>query len=163
MDPLPGTIEIAGVWRRSGAYLFDIVIIVGAVFATGYAWFGLDDVWREYHDAPREFDAALRYYGARSIVRNVSLVLYVVYSGVMDASRLQGTLGKWLLGIGVVDCEGGRLTYQQSVLRNSTKVVSFVLVIGLLVALRTPARQTWHDRVAGTLVVRMPVRLAGTP
>jgi uncharacterized RDD family membrane protein YckC len=74
---------------------------------------------------------------------------------VADASPLQGTVGKRLLGLRVSDARGNRITIPRSIGRGAVKVVSIIPVgLGCLWALWSKDRRTWHDMAAKTLVLR---------
>ncbi len=65
------------------------------------------------------------------------------------------TLGKLALKIKVVEIEYfGLPTLQQAIMRSIMRIVSEMLFyIGFVVALFSPIRLTWQDRLASTLVV----------
>jgi uncharacterized RDD family membrane protein YckC len=149
----------ASLWRRVCAYLFDIILIVLGVGGVFYVFFGFDDTLREYlARSPGDFEPRLRFIAERTLIRNLSLLIYLVYAAVMESSRLQGTLGKWLLSINVVTVQGESLDVRRAAWRNLSKPLSFFTIIGLLAAFRSPLRQTWHDRLAGTVVVYTPTK-----
>jgi uncharacterized RDD family membrane protein YckC len=68
----------------------------------------------------------------------------------------QGTPGKLVLGLRIVDAEtGGTPTIGRLVLRYVGYLVSALpLGLGYLWVLWDPRRQGWHDKMAGTLVIR---------
>jgi uncharacterized RDD family membrane protein YckC len=68
----------------------------------------------------------------------------------------QGTPGKLVLGLRIVDADtGGVPTVGRFVLRYLGYLVSAIpLGLGYLWAIWDPRRQGWHDKMAGTLVVR---------
>ncbi|WP_270937650.1 RDD family protein [Falsiroseomonas oryzae] len=70
----------------------------------------------------------------------------------------QGTPGKLVLGLRIVDAEtGGVPTIGRLVLRYVGYLVSALpLGLGYLWALWDKRRQGWHDKMAGTLVVKDP-------
>ncbi len=69
---------------------------------------------------------------------------------------LAATPGKLVAGIRVVHAETGeRLTFTQAVVRYLGYIVSFVpLLIGYFWMLKNPRKQTWHDLLAKSVVVR---------
>ena len=73
---------------------------------------------------------------------------------------LAATPGKLLAGIRVVHAETGeRLTFSQAVIRYLGYIVSFVpLLVGYFWMLKHPRKQTWHDLLAKSVVIRR-----GTP
>jgi uncharacterized RDD family membrane protein YckC len=68
----------------------------------------------------------------------------------------RATPGKLVVGLRIVDAEtGGAPPVSRLVLRYVGYVVSAIpLLLGYLWMLWDPRRQTWHDKMAGTLVVR---------
>jgi uncharacterized RDD family membrane protein YckC len=67
------------------------------------------------------------------------------------------TLGGVICGLRVVRANGAELRFVDAVVRELSSVFSIAaLGIGCLVMLNDPERQTWHDKIAGTVVVKMP-------
>lgn len=144
--------------QRIGAYVFDTLLITIAVGAVFYLFLGFDQTLAAYmRDGAEDGDVRLRFLVERSAIRTVSLVLYLAYATIAEASPLRGTLGKWLLSLQVVTLEGQPLDLRTSVVRNAGKLASIITIIGALVAIRSPLRQAWHDRWSSTRVVHVPV------
>lgn len=72
-------------------------------------------------------------------------------------SLKQTTLGGIVCQIRLVRTDGTPLTFADALIRGLSGVVS-LLVFGLggLWILRDPERQAWHDKIAGTYVVKVP-------
>lgn len=84
----------------------------------------------------------------------LAVVTWLVYSFLFESSSWQATPGKRFLGIEVTDEEGQRLSYQQSLIRTSGKVLSVaVLGMGYLLGAVDNRKQTLHDKLARTLVI----------
>jgi uncharacterized RDD family membrane protein YckC len=67
------------------------------------------------------------------------------------------TLGGVVCGLRVVRVTGGNLRFVDAMVRGLTSVFSIAaLGLGCLWMLNDPERQTWHDKIAGTVVVKMP-------
>jgi uncharacterized RDD family membrane protein YckC len=82
-------------------------------------------------------------------------LLPLVYFGLFEASRLQGSPGKLLLGLAVTDLDGRRLTPSRAAWRQCLKLLEVASsMITFLIAAFTPRGQALHDLFAGTLVVR---------
>lgn len=81
---------------------------------------------------------------------------------IVGASRGQ-TLGKRMVGIRVCRMDGQRLGFWLAIGRNCLNVLSTLpLMIGWLAPLWSPKKQTWHDSMTGTVVIRdTEARLAG--
>jgi uncharacterized RDD family membrane protein YckC len=57
----------------------------------------------------------------------------------------------------IVRTDGAPLSFADALVRGLASVFSAVVVlIGFLWMLRDPDRQTWHDKIAGTYVVKVP-------
>ena len=77
---------------------------------------------------------------------------FVVLEGVFGA-----TLGKWLLGLRVVQPDGARPGLVKSALRNLLRLVDglpFLNILGAVLILTSTERIRVGDRVAGTRVIR---------
>jgi uncharacterized RDD family membrane protein YckC len=67
------------------------------------------------------------------------------------------TLGGMICQLRVIRTDGRKLEFPESLVRGLTGIFSLAVVgLGFLWILRDPERQGWHDRVAGTYVVRVP-------
>ena len=85
----------------------------------------------------------------------VGLIVGIAYYVYMDSSERQGTIGKIVLKIKIVDMNGQRITTKQAVLRYIGRIVSgLVFGIGYLWPLFDKKHQAWHDMIAKTLVVK---------
>lgn len=69
----------------------------------------------------------------------------------------QTTVGGVVCHLRVVRTDGTPLTLADALMRGLTGIVSMaVFAVGALWMLRDPDSQTWHDKVAGTYVVKVP-------
>jgi uncharacterized RDD family membrane protein YckC len=72
----------------------------------------------------------------------------------MESSVRQGSLGKSIMGIKVVDDHGSRMTLSRSIGRKQSKILSyFVISLGFLWILFDKKKQGWHDKINNTYVV----------
>ena len=125
----------AGFWRRfAGAFIDGIVVgiasaILRAILGTGAGTgFGL-------------------------------VVSAVYFTAFIGAERGQ-TLGQMALGIRVLGLDtGGSIGYGRAFLRWLVSIVSaIVLLLGYLWMLWDDEKQTWHDKLAGSVVVDLARR-----
>jgi uncharacterized RDD family membrane protein YckC len=73
----------------------------------------------------------------------------------MEASALKGTIGKRVLKISVVDKNGDRISFNRSIGRNTSKILSIIpFFLGLLWVAFTKEKKGWHDMIAKTYVVK---------
>jgi uncharacterized RDD family membrane protein YckC len=120
----------AGFWPRLGGYLLD-GLIVGVVNALIQA--------------------------ATSQVAGIviSLVISAGYSLYFLGSTSGQTIGMRAAGIRLVDAKNyGRIDYTRCLTRYLVAIASgLVCLLGYFWMLWDPQKQTWHDKVAGTIVV----------
>lgn len=144
----------AGFWRRFLAYLLDVLPIVLIVAGVFYLFLGFDVTLQTYWE-DRTLENRVRFLVERNRIRDLSFLLWVFYSMVLEASPLEGTIGKLICGIKVVDEAGRRLGPGQSVRRNFAKLASYVpLGLGFLWAAFSKTKRAWHDTAAKTYVIR---------
>jgi uncharacterized RDD family membrane protein YckC len=85
----------------------------------------------------------------------VALALYIGYAGYFEGSPSGQTIGKRALGIRVLDLRtGGSIGFSRAVLRYFAHILSGLpLFLGYFWMLWDPEKQTWHDKIAGSVVV----------
>lgn len=116
--------------RRFVAYLIDVILIgvIGgilvAIFGTGVGY-GLD------------------------------ILIGIAYFAYLEGGPKGQTLGKMALGIRVIDfSSGGPIGYGRGVVRYLARILSaLVIFLGYLWMLWDKEKQTWHDKIAKTVVV----------
>lgn len=95
------------------------------------------------------------------VLTSVSMLLYF---GIFEGSGMHATLGKYILGLIVVDEDGTPITWSQSFRRALFRYVSgLALCIGYFVAFGDPQGRTWHDKMGPHLCGCTRGRLHTTP
>ncbi len=85
----------------------------------------------------------------------MNMGLFILYGSLMESSKLMATLGKNAMGIIVTDMDGNRLTFGKALIRRLSKYISFIILcIGYLMMIWDKKKQTLHDKIAGTVVVK---------
>lgn len=85
----------------------------------------------------------------------VFFAIWGLYNAIMHASSWQATVGKRAMGIIVTDTDGERLGFGKALLRFLVKLLSTMLLfIGYFFAFFSSRRQTLHDMLAGSVVLR---------
>jgi len=85
----------------------------------------------------------------------VSILVNWLYSALLESGENQATIGKRALGLKVTDMNGHRISFANASGRFFGKYVSaIILLIGYLMMLWDDKKQTLHDKMAGTLVVK---------
>lgn len=140
----PSAIELhgtgyAGFWRRTAAHLIDWVVLI-------VAWFAV--------------------FAVCAVVENdvfwlafpLSLVLLPwLYHASFLASRHQATWGMRVAGIFATDLQGHPLGFLRATGRHFASFLSYYgALLGFLMLFFNERRQTLHDRICGTVVLRRP-------
>jgi uncharacterized RDD family membrane protein YckC len=141
----------ASIWRRFFAALFD-AFLASAILSPAtvlLVW-----VMEAYHS-----EIGLSEFKSRTAMGTAVVLLWIVcfglYCASAESSIHQATPGKRLLKLKVVSISYGRLTFQQATGRYYAKFLStFVLLAGFVIAVFHSRKQSLHDMIAGTLVVR---------
>jgi uncharacterized RDD family membrane protein YckC len=135
-------LEYVGFWPRVGAALIDtllllfiIVPLIAMIYGRQY-WFST--AWIR---GPADFLI-------NWVLPAVAVVLFWIYR--------QATPGKIAIGARIVDAEtGGKPSTWQLIIRYLGYYVSTIpLFVGLIWVAFDPRKQGWHDKLAGTVVVR---------
>lgn len=133
MPVADATMERAGFWIRTAALLLDIILIaiVGSLLPFGH-----------------------------SDSHHVSLLLLALYGAVMW--KYKGTtIGGVICHLRVVRLDGRAIDWPTAAVRALGCFLSLAVAgLGFLWVVFDPERQSWHDKIAGTVVVRVP---KGTP
>ncbi len=121
----------AGFWVRTGAYLID-AILLGVVSSILGSMVGGNSV------------------------ATINLVLGLVYFLYFWSAAGNGqTLGMRVLNLQVVRTDGAPLPLQTAVIRYLGLILSFlVILIGVIWVAFDADKQGWHDKIAGTYVVK---------
>jgi len=139
-----------GFWARLGACIIDVVIYLALAIPALWLIYGRDYFLGE--QAELIAGAA----GLADILINWVLpaVLTIAFWMVK-----RGTPGKLLISAHVVDAKsGGAMTLKQSVIRYFAYLVSTIpLCLGFLWIAFDKKKQSWHDKIAGTVVIKEPI------
>lgn len=82
------------------------------------------------------------------------VAIWILYASFLESSDLKATLGKYVMGIQVVDSQGRKISFRTSVVRTLLKEISGIFVIGFLFALFNDKKQTLHDLLTDTVVIK---------
>ncbi|SIN76158.1 Uncharacterized membrane protein YckC, RDD family [Singulisphaera sp. GP187] len=84
-----------------------------------------------------------------------SAIIQIGYFPLMHSAERQATYGKLAMGIKVTDLRGRRITFGRALGREFAKFLSAIIfLIGYIMAAFTERKQTLHDMIAGTLVIK---------
>jgi uncharacterized RDD family membrane protein YckC len=119
-------IQPAGFWARCAAFLIDLSLLLPIAFLVQLV-----------------------------VPLLAGILVWWVYFCAFETSRWHATPGKRVLGLHVTDINGVHLHFGRASLRFLCKILSAApLFTGFLLAAFTRDKQTLHDLLAGTLVLR---------
>src|SRR5688500_14676526 len=132
-EPHLASAEFGGFWIRFLAVVVDsaiVFLVMALIIAGGAAALGDEMV---------------------PIAVLAAWLFAFLYWPAMQASGLQATLGKALLGMRVTGYQGSRISFLRSLGRELSKILSSAMfMVGYLLAAFTARKQALHDLVAST-------------
>lgn len=137
-------VEYAGFWIRVGASIIDSVLLMLVTYpllVAVYGWAGID------------YSRAMRTTGFVDILLTWVLPIVAI---IWFWMQKQATPGKMLLSLRVVDAQTGHaLTFGQSIGRYLSYFVAGIpFGLGFIWVAFDSKKQGWHDKLAGTVVIR---------
>jgi uncharacterized RDD family membrane protein YckC len=121
-------VEYAGFWIRFGAWFIDFLVLLLPGVILGLVL-------------------------PEGISTLVSLVVNLLYFGLMESSENQATVGKMAVGIKVGDHNGDQISFANAMGRYFAKILSgLILGIGYMMAGWDDRCQALHDKLADTYV-----------
>ncbi|MDF1536167.1 MAG: RDD family protein [bacterium] len=138
--PDPPVLQPAGFFRRFFAFALDWIVLSILADIVRFAYrFGGDS-----RSDMVSMDAAM----------GLSAILFFLYFTLFTAGGGQ-TLGKMVMGVRVVRMDGKDLSYGMAFLRAFGYIISsFFFCLGFLWAIWDRRKQAWHDKIAGTIVIK---------
>ena len=123
-------VQYAGFWERFFAALIDGTILIIPSYILQYI----------FGDIPGSL---------------LSIVLNWIYYATMESGVSQATIGKKAMGLSVTDVDGSRISFGQATGRFFGRYLStLILLIGYFMMLWDEKKQTLHDKMANTLVIK---------
>lgn len=134
--------EYAGFWIRFGAVLIDLVVI-GVVFLVPLTFIYGPEYWTGENIPHGFWDILLNY-------------IFPFIATMWFWLRFLGTPGKMVLKLKIVDAKtGNKMSLGQSVIRYFAYILAALpLSLGYIWIGIDKRKQGWHDKLAGTVVIR---------
>jgi len=157
VGPAPG-LAYAGFWIRLLAYLIDAAILdiplYGLLFGIFHGQLLSGDCGQN-SSLGTDYGSYCTLTGFFYLGVLAITILHGVYFSVLW-SRAGQSVGQMALGLWVVDARNGaRISFAKAVTRFLGYIVSGVIFdLGYMWAGWDPRKQGWHDKIAGTFVVR---------
>ncbi|PLS16489.1 hypothetical protein CVD28_15485 [Bacillus sp. M6-12] len=147
--------EYAGFWIRFAANLIDSIILGVPIFIISMAGvFFFEGVAMDPNYQPTEAEL-LAFAGGYAVFVLLAALIGFLYYSILHSSKWQATVGKKLLGLKVTDLHGNRISFWRALGRIvAMSFLSGIFYIGYIMAAFTERKQSLHDMIAGTIVVK---------
>ena len=150
VGPAPG-LAYGGFWIRTLAYLIDAIVLVAATLGVSYAT-GIEFL----EVTTQEFRSAV-FQSVRVFASPTPIAWLVIFGYFVGPWLLFGrTLGMAPFGLRILrSTDGSRLGPGRAIVRFFGLLLSFfVFFIGVIWVAADSRKQGWHDKLAGSVVVR---------
>jgi uncharacterized RDD family membrane protein YckC len=145
---LPTLNILANFWWRLLAYVIDYILLFLLLAALGAALGFI----LQFTGGSIDWDSNET--GQRTNL--LGGLLIIVYNSAFEATRMQGSIGKTICKLKVVNANGERINFSNALGRNCAKIISSLICgMGFLNIFWNDRRQGWHDQMAKTFVVRI--------
>ena len=100
-------------------------------------------------------DPATEHRISKTTSGDIEFYIIFIYWIFLESSRMQGSIGKKIMGIKVVTAAGDKPNPYQAAARNLLKILSgMTLFIGFMMSGWTAKKQALHDKIPDMLVIR---------
>ncbi len=148
------TVIYASFWERFAAIFIDGIILY-AIGRVVQMIIGAPDADELMAMSQNEGFGATMSAAYLSTSNLLSIAINWLYMALMMSGPWQATLGKRALGIKVTSLNGERISFLNATGRYFATILStLILLIGYFMMLWDDKKQTLHDKLAGTLVIK---------
>jgi uncharacterized RDD family membrane protein YckC len=148
-------VQYAGFWLRVLSHLVDWLLlgmVRGAITLPFIGIIGIGAFGSDLEYNPAMLFMVLLAVAAAMFFAFVTGWLYYAF---MESSSKQATVGKIVVRLRVTDINYSRITFARASARYFGRILSGLLLgVGFLMAAFTQQKQTLHDIIAGTLVLK---------
>lgn len=155
--------------RRLGAFWIDVAVLTFLIAPLALILVPPTSAeqWEaDLHPFSLNPRAGLNMFNRLAAIMVFNYVMVFLYQALMTCSRWQGSVGKRLLGLRVVDTAGRRLQLPRAALREACRIFSVIPIhLGFIWILVNPQRRGFHDLLAGTAVLydATQAKIGGAP
>jgi len=150
-----GNVEYAGFGIRLLAWLIDFLVLLFLSLIIGLIsgfFIAFLLIYVSIVSADSSIVTSLSNFISGFIGFSVNLLYFTLFW----SSKFQGTPGKILLGLKIVDANGNKISYSTALIRYiSTIISSLLLGIGYLLIIFDGKKQALHDKLASTYVIKV--------
>jgi uncharacterized RDD family membrane protein YckC len=148
---------LSNFWWRLLAYIIDYIVVLLALMIL---LLGSGLILTYTGGNSSEHETVIR--GTSTADTDLFLKLFVLimltfYNAAFEATRLQGSIGKIICKLKVVNAAGERISFGTALGRNFGKILSsMVCGMGFFSVLWDKNKQGWHDHLAKAFIIRKP-------
>ena len=85
----------------------------------------------------------------------IGLFIWILYNGFFESSVYEATIGEMLFKLKVIDLYGKQVSFLRASFRCIVTILSILPVgLGIWYMTTDPKKQSWHDLIAGTFVIK---------
>ena len=154
--PAAGPSVFASFWRRVGATLIDVVILIVGIILLSM----LLGMLTFLIPSPLVFILF-------ALLWPAAIVAGWLYAALFESGAMQATPGKKVVGLKVTDLKGNRISFGRATGRHFSEwITGMTFLVGYVMVAFTQKRQTLHDMIAETVVVASsaePAQVASAP
>ncbi len=135
----------AGFWERFGAFVLDYLILL------------IPNYLVQLITANEAVSPSFTSLMIRLLYNSFTyMLIWWLYDALQESGLNQATLGKKALAIKVTDLKGQRISFLKASGRHFGKYLSaLILFMGYFMMIWDKNKQTLHDKIAGTLIVKV--------
>ena len=151
-----GNVEYAGFGIRLLAWLIDLLVLL---FFLRFIIALISDFFIAFifiYVSIVSADSSIVRFLSDFIGGFIGFSVTLLYFTLFWSSKFQGTPGKIVLGLKIVDVNGNKISYFTALIRYiSTIISSLLLGIGYLLIIFDGKKQALHDKLASTYVIKV--------
>jgi len=150
-----GNVEYAGFGIRLLAWLIDFLVLLFLSFIIALIS-GFFIAFLLIYVSIVSADSSIVRFLSDFIGGFIGFSVTLLYFTLFWSSKFQGTPGKIVLGLKIVDVNGNKISYSTALIRYiSTFISSLLLGIGYLLIIFDGKKQALHDKFASTYVIKV--------
>jgi uncharacterized RDD family membrane protein YckC len=144
---------LASPLKRIIAFFIDFALIYLILFA----FINLNDGFRtliaQHNRNMDDVSLLKQIMRINDIIKFTTFIVWILLGAIMDSTKIQGTLGKLIVQIKVVDSNGDKISLQKAIARNLYKTISSIFFLGFIFIAIDNKHQGFHDKMVKTFIV----------
>ena len=142
--------NLGSLWKRVGGAAIDFAIVMLLVWIAVYAWAAF--IVANQSDIGMDSETQKEMWKARGLI--IGLGIDFLYCVLLQGGSRQRTLGQQVFSLKLAGLNGETITYPRAAARYFVSLISSIVIkLGFLSAVFNKNKQTFHDLVAGTVVI----------